>query len=97
MSGVGSTVTEGIATANADGSDARVVKTSPTIDSRADWGPRPAASLRQGARYGGGDAKRPDREIQLNRNGLRAADTDPRPAEPAPPLAEMNLDRCWRE
>jgi len=35
---------EGIATANADGSNVQIVTTSPTRDEKADWGPHPLAS-----------------------------------------------------
>jgi Tol biopolymer transport system component len=35
---------EGIATANADGSDVQIVTTSPTRDHKADWGPHPLAT-----------------------------------------------------
>ena len=35
---------EGIATANADGSDVQMITTSPTRDHKADWGPHPLAT-----------------------------------------------------
>lgn len=41
--GSAGTTQEGIATANADGSNVQVVTTSPTRDEKADWGPHPLA------------------------------------------------------
>jgi len=39
--GTAGTVQEGIGTANADGTDVRMITTSPTRDDKADWGPHP--------------------------------------------------------
>ena len=42
--GTAGSVEEGIGTANADGTDVRMITTSPTRDDKADWGPHPLAT-----------------------------------------------------
>ena len=44
IQGPAGSVQEGIGTANADGSDVQMITTSPTRESKADWGPHPLAS-----------------------------------------------------
>ncbi len=44
VKGPAGSVQEGIATANADGSDVQMITSSPTRDHKADWGPHPLAT-----------------------------------------------------